>query len=108
VRFVGEAIVALIAETVDQAKDALEAITVEYEELPVVTGVQEATADGAPLVWPTAAGNIAARMHHGDAAGAEAAFQSAAHVVTLDLINQRLAPTPMEPCWRAMTKPATD
>ena len=97
VRFVGEAIVALIAETADQAKDALEAITVEYEELPVVTGVQEATADGAPLVWPAATGNIAARMHHGDAAGAEAAFQSAAHVVTLDLVNQRLAPTPMEP-----------
>ena len=46
VRFVGEGIAASIAETVDQAKDALEAITVEYEELPVVTGVKEATAEG--------------------------------------------------------------
>src|SRR5271165_1716863 len=97
VRFVGEGIAASIAETVDQAKDALEAITVEYEELPVVTGVKEATAEGAPRVWPAATGNIAARMRHGDAALADAAFKSAAHVVTLDLVNQRLAPTPMEP-----------
>ena len=97
VRFVGEEIAASIAETVDQAKDALEAITVEYEELPVVTGVKEATAEGAPQVWPAATGNIAARMSHGDAALADAAFKSAAHVVTLDLVNQRLAPTPMEP-----------
>jgi aerobic carbon-monoxide dehydrogenase large subunit len=97
VRFVGEGIAASIAETVDQAKDALEAITVEYEELPVVTGVKEATAEGAPQVWPAATGNIAARMRHGDAALADAAFKSAAHVVTLDLVNQRLAPTPMEP-----------
>jgi aerobic carbon-monoxide dehydrogenase large subunit len=97
VRFVGEGIAASIAETVDQAKDALEAITVEYEELPLVTGVKEATAEGAPQVWPAATGNIAARMRHGDAAQADAAFKSAAHVVTLDLVNQRLAPTPMEP-----------
>ena len=97
VRFVGEGIAASIAETADQAKDALEAITVEYEELPLVTGVKEATAEGAPQVWPAATGNIAARMRHGDAALADAAFKSAAHVVTLDLINQRLAPTPMEP-----------
>ena len=97
VRFVGEGIAASIAETVDQAKDALEAITVEYEELPLVTGVKEATAEGAPQVWPAATGNIAARMRHGDAALADAAFKSAAHVVTLDLVNQRLAPTPMEP-----------
>ena len=97
VRFVGEGIAASIAETVDQAKDALEAITVKYEELPVVTGVNEATAEGAPQVWPAATGNIAARMRHGDAALSDAAFKSAAHVVTLDLVNQRLAPTPMEP-----------
>ncbi len=97
VRFVGEGIAASIAETVDQAKDALKAITVEYEELSLVTGVKEATAEGAPQVWPAATGNIAARMRHGDAALADAAFKSAAHVVTLDLVNQRLAPTPMEP-----------
>jgi aerobic carbon-monoxide dehydrogenase large subunit len=97
VRFVGEAVVALIAETAEQAKDALEAVIVEYEDLPVVTELAEATAEGAPLVWPAATGNIAAQMKHGDAAAADAAFVAAAHVVTLDLVNQRLVPSSMEP-----------
>jgi aerobic carbon-monoxide dehydrogenase large subunit len=97
VRFVGEAVVALIAETAEQAKDALEAILIDYEDLPVVTELTEATAVGAPLIWPAATGNIAAQMKHGDAAAADASFASAAHIVKLDLVNQRLAPTPMEP-----------
>jgi aerobic carbon-monoxide dehydrogenase large subunit len=97
VRFVGEAVVALLAETAEQAKDALEAVVVEYEDLPVVTELTEAAAEGAPLVWPAATGNIAAQMKHGDAAGCDAAFSSAAHVVTLDLVNQRLVPSSMEP-----------
>jgi carbon-monoxide dehydrogenase large subunit len=97
VRFVGEQVVALVAETVEQAKDALEAVTVEYDELPVVTELAEATAAGAPLLWPAATGNIAAQMKHGDAAASDAAFAQAAHVVALDLVNQRLVPTSMEP-----------
>ena len=97
VRFVGEAVVALVAQTRDQAKDAVEAILVEYDELPVVTELTQATADGAPLIWPAASGNIAAQMVHGDAAATDAAFAAAAHVVTLDVVNQRLAPTPLEP-----------
>lgn len=97
VRFVGEAVVAVVAETIEQAKDALEAVVVEYDELPVVTGLAEATAEGAPLVWPAATGNIAAQMKHGDAAASDAAFASAAHVVSIDLVNQRLAPMSMEP-----------
>jgi aerobic carbon-monoxide dehydrogenase large subunit len=97
VRFVGEQVVALIAETPEQAKDALEAILVEYDELPVVTELKDAIAGGAPLVWPAATGNIAAQMKHGDAAASDAAFAKAAHVVSLDLVNQRLAPTSMEP-----------
>ena len=97
VRFVGEAVAAVIAENSDQAKDAVDAILVEYEELPAVIGLREATAPGAPLVWPAATGNIAARMGHGDAKACDAAFAKAAHVVSLDLVNQRLAPTPMEP-----------
>ena len=97
VRFVGEAVAALVAETREQAKDALEAIEVEYAELPSVTEMMPATADGAPLVWPAATGNIAAQMKHGDTAATDAAFASAAHIVTLDLVNQRLAPTPLEP-----------
>jgi carbon-monoxide dehydrogenase large subunit len=97
VRFVGEAVAALVAETREQAKDALEAIEVEYEELPVVTDMTQATAPGAPLLWPAATGNIVAQMRHGDAAATDAAFKAAAHIVALDLVNQRLAPTPMEP-----------
>jgi aerobic carbon-monoxide dehydrogenase large subunit len=97
VRFVGEAVVALFAETLDQATDALEAVMVEYDQLPVVIELEQATADGAPLIWDAATGNIAAEMKHGDAAKSDAAFASAAHVVALDLVNQRLIPAPMEP-----------
>jgi aerobic carbon-monoxide dehydrogenase large subunit len=109
VRFVGEAVVALIAETRAQGKDALDAIEVAYEELPLVVDVKQATAPGAPLVWPAATGNVAAQMKHGDSAAAEAAFKAAAHVVSLDLVNQRLAPTPMEPrATLAVYDPASD
>jgi aerobic carbon-monoxide dehydrogenase large subunit len=97
VRFVGEAVVALVAESRAVLKDALDVIVVEYEELPAITGVTQALAPDAPQVWPAATGNIAAQMRHGDAAATDAAFQAAAHVVSLDLVNQRLAPTPMEP-----------
>ena len=97
VRFVGEAVVALVAETPEQAKDALEAVVVDYEELPLVTEINQAIAEGAPLVWPAATGNIAAQMKHGDAAAAAAAFATAAHIVSVDLDNQRLAPLSMEP-----------
>lgn len=97
VRFVGEAVAAVVAETQEQAKDALEAIAVTYDELPVVTTLTQAIASEAPLVWPAATGNIAAQMKHGDAAATDAAFARAAHVVSLDLVNQRLVPTSMEP-----------
>lgn len=105
----GEAVVALVAETAEQAKDALEAVTVEYDELPVVTELAQATAAGAPLVWPAATGNIAAQMKHGDATASDAAFAAAAHVVALDLVNQRLVPTSMEPrCSLASYDAETD
>ncbi|MFE0755858.1 xanthine dehydrogenase family protein molybdopterin-binding subunit [Inquilinus sp. NPDC058860] len=97
VRFVGEAVVALVAESRALLKDALDAIVVEYEDLPAVTGLAQALAPDAPQVWPAATGNVAAQMRHGDAAATDAAFRTAAHVVSLDLVNQRLAPTPMEP-----------
>jgi carbon-monoxide dehydrogenase large subunit len=97
VRFVGEAVAAVVAETIAQARDAMEAIDVRYEPLPCVVDADDAVAPGAPLVWPAAAGNVAAAARHGDAAATEAAFGKAAHVVTLDLVNQRLAPSPIEP-----------
>jgi carbon-monoxide dehydrogenase large subunit len=97
VRFVGEAVAAVIAETAEQAKDAAEAVLVDYDELPIVTNIAQATAAGAPLVWAAATGNVAAQMKHGDAGKSDAAFASAVHVVTLDIVNQRLVPASMEP-----------
>ncbi len=97
VRFVGEAVAAVIAETREQARDALEAIDVRYEPLPMVADLDDAVAPGAPLVWPAASGNVAVELRHGDAVAATAAFAKAAHVVALDLVNQRVVPCPIEP-----------
>jgi len=97
VRFVGEAVAAIVAETQRAALDARDAILVDYEDLPAVVDVDDAIAPAAPLVCEEAPGNLAAAMRHGDAAAAEAAFRAAAHVVSLDLVNQRLAPSAMEP-----------
>jgi aerobic carbon-monoxide dehydrogenase large subunit len=109
VRHVGEAVAAVIAETALQARDAMEAIEVDYEPLPMVAGVAEALAPGAPLVWPEAAGNVAVEMRHGDAAATAAAFQQAVQCVRLDLVNQRVIPCPIEPrATLASYDPATD
>jgi len=97
VRFVGEAVAAVIAESPAQARDAAEAILVEYAELPVVAGLAAATAPGAPVLWEAASGNIVAETRYGDQAACDAAFRAAAHVVELDLVNQRLAPVSLEP-----------
>lgn len=97
VRFAGEAVAAIIAETPMAARDAAEAVAVDYAELPSVTGLAAAAAPGAPVVWPAATGNIVAETRYGDREAAEAGFAAAAHVVALDLVNQRLAPVSMEP-----------
>ncbi len=97
VRFAGEPVAAVVAETLAQARDAAEAIVVEYDELPAVTGLAEAALPGAPQIWPAASGNVVAETKYGDTAAADAAFKAAAHVVALDLVNQRLAPVTMEP-----------
>ena len=69
VRFVGEAVALVVAETLQQARDAAEAVAVEYEELPHVTDPVAATAPGAPAMCDEAPDNIAAEMRHGDARG---------------------------------------
>jgi aerobic carbon-monoxide dehydrogenase large subunit len=97
VRFVGEAVAAVVANTREEARDALEAIDVRYDALPSVVDSTVAAASGSPQVWPEATGNIAAEIRHGDAAATAKAFAQAAHVVALDLVNQRLAPCPIEP-----------
>lgn len=96
-RFVGEAVAAVVADSIQQAKDAAEAVWVEYEELPVVPSLAAALEDGAPALWPAAPDNIACEARHGDAAACAAAFAQAAHVVRLDLTHQRLAALTLEP-----------
>ena len=97
VRFVGEAVAAVVAETREQARDATEAIEVRYDPLPAIVDPIAALAPDAPQVWPAARGNIACEISHGDAQATAAAFSRAAHVVALDLVNQRVAPCPLEP-----------
>lgn len=97
VRFVGEAVAAVVAESREAARDACERVFVDYEALPAVVDPYEALAPDAPQVFAGAPGNVAAAMRHGDRAAAEAAFAAAAHVVSLQLVNQRLAPSALEP-----------
>ncbi|HEY2188291.1 MAG TPA: molybdopterin cofactor-binding domain-containing protein, partial [Caldimonas sp.] len=97
VRYVGEPVVAVIAETREAARDAVDAVVVEYDELAAVSDVVAATAPGAAVVAVDAPDNIAAEMRHGDAAAAEAAFARAATRIALDLVNQRVAPVSLEP-----------
>lgn len=96
-RYAGEAVAAVVAETREQARDAVEAIDVRYEPLPAVVDAGTAVAPGSPLVWPAATGNVAAEIRHGSPADTAAAFAGATHVVALDLVNQRVAPCPIEP-----------
>lgn len=95
VRFVGEAVAAVIAETAFDARDAAERVDVAYTPLAAVVDVAGATAPGAPAVVAGAPDNIACEIRHGDATAA--AFVRAAHVVGLDLVNQRVAACAMEP-----------
>ena len=97
VRFVGEPVAAVIAETVQQARDAAEAVMVDYDELPMVVDLKGATAEGAPLLCEEGTGNIAAEMRHGSAEATAAAFAQARHVVKLDITNQRVAALTIEP-----------
>lgn len=97
VRFVGEAVVAVVAETLQQARDAAEAVVVDYDELPMVVDLADAVAAGAPLLQDDIANNVAAEMRHGNADAAAEAFARAAHVVALDITSQRLAAVTLEP-----------
>jgi carbon-monoxide dehydrogenase large subunit len=90
VRHVGDAIAFVVADTLAQAKDAAEAITVDWQALPHVIGAATALAAGAPQVWPDRKGNVAFETAAGDAAKTKAAFAQAARTVELSVINQRL------------------
>jgi aerobic carbon-monoxide dehydrogenase large subunit len=90
VRHVGDAIAFVVAETVEQARDAAEAIAVDWEALPHVVGSVAAVKPDAPLVWPRRPSNVAFETTLGDAAATRAAFAKAAQTASLTLVNQRL------------------
>jgi len=97
VYFVGQPVVAIVAESRLQAQDAAELAMVEYEDLPCVIDPRDAVKPGAPVLWEAAPDNVAAESTYGDAAATEKAFASAAHVVEIELHNQRLNAMAMEP-----------
>ncbi|MBL26962.1 MAG: carbon monoxide dehydrogenase [Rhodospirillaceae bacterium] len=97
VRYVGEPVVAVIAETQALARDAADLVMVDYDDLPAIVELAKAATNDAPKVWDDAAANTSFDWGKGDEAATEKAFAEAAHVVTLDLINNRLVPNSMEP-----------
>ncbi|HZP87182.1 MAG TPA: xanthine dehydrogenase family protein molybdopterin-binding subunit [Burkholderiales bacterium] len=96
VRFVGEAVAAVVAQTREQALDAVEQVMVDYEELPAVVTIEHAMAKNAPQLWPEAPENVAAQTEFGDKAATDAAFAKAKHVSKISFYNQRLVPVSME------------
>jgi carbon-monoxide dehydrogenase large subunit len=97
VRFVGQAVAVVVAETKAAARDAAEAVVVDYEELPAVVDMPAALAADAPQLHPEAPGNVVFDWTLGDEAATAAALAEAAHVVKIDLANNRLIPNAMEP-----------
>jgi aerobic carbon-monoxide dehydrogenase large subunit len=98
VRFVGDRVAFVVAETIEQARDAAELVEVDYEPLPVVVNLEDAAKDGAPKVWDdNPNGNTAFRLMFGNKDATEAAFAKAKHVVKLRVENNRLSPVSMEP-----------
>jgi carbon-monoxide dehydrogenase large subunit len=95
--YVGQPVAAVVAQTRAQAQDAAELALVEYEDLPSVVDANSALAPGAPLVWPHAAGNVAAEAEYGDRAAVDEAFSQAEKIVEIELRNQRLIALALEP-----------
>src|SRR5215210_5036275 len=85
VYYVGQPVVAIVAETRQQAQDAADLVAIEYEDLPCVVDPRAAVKPGAPQIWEQAAGNIAAETRYGDAAKVDQAFAGAAHVTRIEL-----------------------
>jgi carbon-monoxide dehydrogenase large subunit len=97
VRFVGDPVAFVVAETLAQARDAGEAVVLDIDPLPAVTEPAEAAKPGAPQLYDHIPNNVALDHHYGDAAKVEAAFAGAAHVTKLDITNTRVAVVAMEP-----------
>jgi aerobic carbon-monoxide dehydrogenase large subunit len=97
VRYVGQPFAVVVAETRLQARDASEAVNVDWEELPALIDLNEAIKEGSHQLHSEAKGNLIFDWELGDAKAVDAAFAGAAHVTRLDLVNNRLVPNAMEP-----------
>src|SRR6266566_3444177 len=97
VRFVGDPVAFVVAETLAQARDAAEAVELDIDPLPAVTDAAEAAKPGAPQLYDHIPNNVALDYHYGDTAKIDAAFAGAAHVTKLDIVNTRVAVVSMEP-----------
>jgi len=97
VRFVGQPVAAVVAQSRAAAEAAAALLAVDYEVLPAVASLESALAADAPQLWPDAPGNVAVVSAFGDPSACDAAFATAAHVTRLALRNQRLAPVTIEP-----------
>jgi carbon-monoxide dehydrogenase large subunit len=97
VRFVGDPVAVVVAETPAQAKDAAEAVALDIDPLPAVTDPKAALAPGAPLLYGDVPANLALDYHFGDADKVADAFRRAAHVTRLELVNNRVVVSAMEP-----------
>jgi carbon-monoxide dehydrogenase large subunit len=97
VRYVGERVAVVVAETEAQARDAVDLVQIDYEELPVVVRAADAVKDGAPQVYSESPKNICFTLRMGNVDAVDPAFAAAAHVTKLELFNNRLNAFTMEP-----------
>ncbi|MEM6805342.1 MAG: xanthine dehydrogenase family protein molybdopterin-binding subunit [Bacteroidota bacterium] len=97
VRHAGDGVAVVIAESREAAKDAAELIDVDYEQLEAVTDATKALEEGAPQIHDDVPGNLCFDWEIGDKAATDAAMASAAHITTLDFVNQRVIPNAIEP-----------
>jgi carbon-monoxide dehydrogenase large subunit len=97
VRYVGEEVALVVAQSLSAAQDAAEKIEIEYNDLPAVSDAEAALAQDAPQLYPDIPGNLCFDYEYGDEAKTEAAFRTAAHVTRLTLDSQRVSGNPMEP-----------
>jgi carbon-monoxide dehydrogenase large subunit len=97
VRYVGEPVALIVAQTLEQARDAAEAVEIDYEMLPAVVSIADALEPTAPQLWDGAPGNVSLRARYGNVEAVERSFAKAALVIERDLPNQRIVNCQMEP-----------
>ena len=97
VRFVGDPVAYVVAESLEEARDAAELVAVEYDPLPAITELARAHDPGAPVVWPEHGSNLCVHWQSHDGKDVEAGFANAHKIVALDFVNNRVVGSPMEP-----------